>query len=151
MKVCVSYLWYRGFPLHQIRHYQFVKAFRLQGERIILCQSFDMDSDLSDAVETLWTNCHDSLTRLGAKRHALYRCASDMRSILDDILNAFDKLDADEAIPPIFCEACDLSKLPPLLSSSNTAAGNMELLSSISSLSEELVFASTYDVASLQI
>ena len=33
---------------------------------------------------------------------------------LDDILKAFEVLDADNLIPQIFCEASDLLRLPPL-------------------------------------
>ena len=59
------------------------------------------------------------------------RRASDKRSLLDvvlaDILDALDKLDVDDTIPLIFCEASDLLKL-------NSDA----VLSSLKSLSEEL-------------
>ena len=48
----------------------------------------------------------------------LYRRASDKRSLLHavlmDIVDALDKLDIDDLIPLIFCEAADLLKLPPL-------------------------------------
>ena len=47
------------------------------------------------------------------------RRASDKRSLLDavlmDILDALDKLDVDDSIPIIFCEASDLLKLPSSL------------------------------------
>ena len=34
--------------------------------------------------------------------------------VIKDILSAFDKLDSSESIPPMYCEASDLLKLPPI-------------------------------------
>ena len=84
------------------------------------------DSDLLEAMQVLWDHCHDSLEKLGVE----HRRGSDKRSLLDavlaDILDV-DKLDVDDTIPLIFCEASDLLKL-------NSDA----VLSSPKSLSEEL-------------
>ncbi len=39
---------------------------------------------------------------------------------LEDILIAFEKLDEDESIPEIYCEATDLAKLPPVVADACT-------------------------------
>lgn len=110
----------------------FIKAFRLRGDRFSLRQAVMekfSDSDLLEAMQVLWDHCHDSLEKLGVE--FVRRRASDKRSLLDvvlaDILDALDKLDVDDTIPLIFCEASDLLKL-------NSDA----VLSSLKSLSEEL-------------
>ena len=72
------------------------------------------------------------------------RHASDKRSLLDtviaDILDALEKLDVDDSIPLIFCEASDLLKLPSLLTSNFPVTDTKRdgVLSSLKSLSEEL-------------
>ena len=110
----------------------FIKAFRLCGDRFSLCQAVvekSSDSDLLEAMQVLWDHCHDSLEKLGVE--FVRRRGSDKRSLLDavlaDILDVLDKLDVDDTIPLIFCEASDLLKL-------NRDA----VLSSPKSLSEEL-------------
>ena len=53
---------------------------------------------------------------LGLPYHA--RCGSDKRHLSDvliaDLLLAFDKLDLNDNLPPIYCEAVDLIMLPCL-------------------------------------
>lgn len=70
--------------------------------------------------------------------------------VLTDLFEALDKLDANDVVPLIFCEACDLVKLPSLLPSSNLPISeSKEVLSSIKSLSSELkvqVTASTNEL-----
>ena len=72
------------------------------------------DGNLLEAMQVLWDHCHDSLEKLGVE--FVRRRASDKRSLLDavlaDILDALDKLDVDESVPLIFCEASNLLKLP---------------------------------------
>ena len=60
--------------------------------------------------------CGDCLDNLGLPYHP--RRGSDKRQVADfllaDIVAAFDKLDGVDKIPPIFCEATGLNKLPSL-------------------------------------
>ena len=99
------------------------------------------DGDL-EAVQVLWDHCHDSLEKLGVEY--VRRRASDKRSLLDavltDILDVLDKLDLNDLILSIYCEAADLLKLPSLSTGSSTITdGNSEaILLSLKSLSEEL-------------
>ena len=74
----------------------------------------------SAAVESaktmLWNSCESHLLSGGLEFHN--RRHSDKRSQLDanlnDLLQAFQSLDTSDNIPPIYCEAFDLLKLPPL-------------------------------------
>ena len=80
-----------------------------------ICERFS--SEVVDrAKKALWDFCDHQLENANLVFHA--RRDSDKRSQcianLDDILKAFEDLDADNLIPLIFCEASDLLRLPPL-------------------------------------
>ena len=80
-----------------------------------VCSSFD-SSALSSAHRRLWDYCSKELEQLGLPYHA--RRGSDKRHLSDvliaDLLLAFDKLDLNDNLPPIYCEAVDLIMLPCL-------------------------------------
>ena len=97
----------------------FVKAFRLKGDvdslKRLVSERFS--SELVDrAKKALWDCCGSTL--VAASLPFQPRRDSDRRSQLvanfEDILKAFEILDSTDSIPPIFCEASDLLKLPPL-------------------------------------
>ena len=97
----------------------FIKAYRLRGGvnslKKVICERFS--SEVVDrAKKALWDFCDHQLENTNLVFHA--RRDSDKRSQcianLDDILKAFEVLDADNLIPLIFCEASDLLRLPPL-------------------------------------
>ena len=97
----------------------FIKAYRLRGDvnslKKVICERFS--SEVVDrAKKALWDFCDHQLENANLVFHA--RRDSDKRSQcianLDDILKAFEVLDADNLIPLIFCEASDLLRLPPL-------------------------------------
>ena len=97
----------------------FIKANRLRGDSASLkqsvCSSFDSFT-LSSAHKHLWDYCSKELEQLGLPYHA--RRGSDKRHLSDvliaDLLLAFDKLDLNDNLPPIYCEAVDLIMLPCL-------------------------------------
>lgn len=97
----------------------FIKAFRLRGDSDGLRQSvterFDTSS-LVDAKKRLWDECSGDLGSAGLFFHA--RRGSEKRSQamaeLEDILEAFESLDASDKLPSVYCEATDLLKIPPL-------------------------------------
>lgn len=97
----------------------YIKAYRLRGDSAGLkqsvCSSFD-SSALSSAHRRLWDYCSKELEQLGLPYHA--RRGSDKRHLSDvliaDLLLAFDKLDLNDNLPPIYCEAVDLIMLPCL-------------------------------------
>ena len=97
----------------------FVKAFRLRGDVSTLKKAvtacFD-SSSLIEAHKLLWDFCGDSLKELGLVYHS--RRSTDKRDAFEatlvDILSVFDKLDEADSIPPIFCEASQLIKIPSL-------------------------------------
>ena len=80
-----------------------------------VCSSFD-SSALSSAHRCLWDYCSKELEQLGLPYHA--RRGSDKRHLSDvliaDLLLAFDKLDLNDNLLPIYCEAVDLIMLPCL-------------------------------------
>ena len=105
----------------------FVKSFRLKGStdslRHAALSKFDSVL-LGQAIKALWdSDCSGKLSEAGLSFHP--RRDSGKRSqssaILDDILLAFDKLDENNNIPDIFCEAADLIKLPPISMDSCTS------------------------------
>ena len=97
----------------------FVKAHRLRGSTTNLKQSvathFDLSS-LTDAQKLLWDHCGDTLRHLGLTYHT--RRSTDKRdafeATLADILSAFNKLDEDDKLPFLYCEALHLLNLPCL-------------------------------------
>ena len=98
----------------------FIKAFRLKGDNVKLKQAvisrFDSLS-LSTAHRLLWDTCGSDLELLGLSFHQ--RRASEKRQLSDiilaDILVALDKLDDNDKIPAVYCEALDLIRLPSLV------------------------------------
>ena len=99
----------------------FIKAFRLRGDQNALKQAalshFNI-SMLASAKKALWECCMDDLTMLDLP--FTQRRSSENRSQaaadLEDILLAFSKLDEVDKILPIYCEALDLVRLPPIAS-----------------------------------
>ena len=98
----------------------FIKAYRLKGDKLGLKQAVLSAFDptvLARAHKNLWEFCKDDLVHLGLSYHA--RRSSEKRVVDDvllaDILVAIEKLDADDRLPVIFCEANDLICLPSLV------------------------------------
>ncbi len=97
----------------------FIKAFRLRGDALTLKQaalSRFTTAMLASAKKALWEKCSDELDILDLSYTS--RRASSQRSQavadLEDILEAFCKLDDADKLPLIFCEAAELVKLPPI-------------------------------------
>ena len=107
----------------------FIKAFRLKGDNETL-KGIVVERFSSAAVESakamLWNSCESHLLSGGLEFHN--RRHSDKRSQFDanlnDLLQAFQRLDTSDNIPPIYYETFDLLKLP--------------LTSSIENLSQKL-------------
>ena len=97
----------------------FIKAYRLRGDKTGLkcsvCEAFDFTA-LSTAHSILWKNCLVVLKEANLDYHPRRGSDKNSRSdlLLGDILVAFDYLDASNKLPPIYCEANDLIRLPPL-------------------------------------
>ena len=97
----------------------FIKAFRLKGDnetlKGIVIERFS-NAAVESAKALLWGSCENCLLSAGLVFHT--RRHSDKRSQLvanlDDLLQAFQCLDSLDQVPPIYCEAFDLLKLPPL-------------------------------------
>ena len=116
----------------------FIKAFRIWGDQNALKQAalsrFNI-SMLASAKKALWECCNDDLTMLDLP--FTQRRSSEKRSQaaadLEDILLAFSKLDEVDKIPPIYCEALDLVRLPPITSDpiSDLIMGNRACLQEI--------------------
>ena len=131
----------------------FIKAFRLRGDQNALKQAalsrFNI-SMLASAKKALWECCKDDLTVLDLP--FTQRRSSEKRSQaaadLEDILLAFSKLDEVDKIPPIYCEALDLVRLPPIASDpiSDLIMGNraclQEIEAKISQLQDEIANSS---------
>ncbi len=97
----------------------FIKAFRLRGDAATLKQaalSRFSTAMLSDAKRALWEVCSDALSSLDLS--FMSRRRSEKRSQaaadLEDILEAFSRLDDVDKVPLIYCEATELVKLPPI-------------------------------------
>ena len=97
----------------------FIKAYRLKGDNFSLkskvAERFDA-SLVADAKKKLWESCNALLTRAGLSYHVQRSSERSCQLVadLEDILSAFEALDAREELPDIFCEATDLLKLPPI-------------------------------------
>ena len=97
----------------------FVKAFRLRGDKESLkskmCERFS-GAAVCTAKKLLWDSCAEALRSLNLPFQQ--RRDSDKRKQItadvEDLLLAFDALDSVDSIPPIFCEASELFKLPPI-------------------------------------
>ena len=97
----------------------FIKAFRLKSDadtlKRIVKDHFSSDH-VENAKSQLWDSCGLALVDAGISFHS--RRDSENRSQLvaniEDIVTAFDALDTKDLIPPVFCEASDLYRLPPI-------------------------------------
>ena len=73
-------------------------------------------SSLIEAPQTFVGLLWRFTKELGLVYHS--RCSTDKRDVFEatlvDILSVFDKLDEADSIPPIFCEASQLIKIPSL-------------------------------------
>ena len=131
----------------------FIKAFRLRGDLNSLKQAalsrFNI-SMLASAKKALWECCKDDLTVLDlpfSQRRSLEK-RSQAAADLEDILLAFLKLDEVDKIPPIYCEALELVRLPPIAADhiSELIMGNraclQEIEAKISQLQDELASSS---------
>ena len=106
-------------PLFMNAALSFIKAYRLKGDNVSLkksvCDHFSSE-DVELAKKVLWDHCKLDLEAAGLVYHI--RRGSDRRSQisanLDDIIQAFLVLDSSDLIPPIYCEATDLLKIPSL-------------------------------------
>ena len=95
----------------------FIKAFRLRGDKVnltsIVLERFDQ-AEIEQSKQSLWEECQSDLDAGGLCFYQ--RRSSDRRAQieadLDDVLAAFDLLDSKALIPPIFCEASELHRLP---------------------------------------
>ena len=78
-----------------------------------MVERFDQ-SAVEHSKRSLWESCKGELEGAGLVYHQ--RCGSDKKEQIDadleDILAAFDALDAKSSIPPIYCEAIELPKIP---------------------------------------
>ena len=123
----------------------FVKAYRLKGNTVGLKQAvlshFD-PSCLNNAHKLLWNTNGDILEQMGLPYHA--RRGSDKCQVSDvllaDIVTAFDKLDACDKLPNIYCEAFDLTKIPCLVPDivSKRVADNTSSLESLTNAVQNL-------------
>lgn len=97
----------------------YVNAFRLKGDvsslRQALSEGFSV-SEIDDALKCFWDYSHSELESSGfVYRHRRGSEKSPvLELVMDDLLVAFDKLDTNDQIPPIYCESVDLLKLPSL-------------------------------------
>ena len=97
----------------------FINAFRLRGDKTslssIVVERFDQ-SAVEHSKRLLWESCKEELKGAGLVYHQ--RRGSDKREWIDadleDILVAFDALDAKSSVPPIYCEATELPRIPSL-------------------------------------
>ena len=97
----------------------FIKAYRLKGDndslRLVVTERFS-PKEVETSKRRLWDHCSSVLEANGLVFHA--RRDSDRRSQilanLDDIIQFFNILDSVGRIPPLYCEASDLLRLPPL-------------------------------------
>ena len=97
----------------------FVKAYRLKGDLKSLKSNISerfCGASVSAAKKLLWDSCDDAFRALNLPYQQ--RRDSDKRKQLtadiEDLIMAFDALDSSHSIPPIYCEASDLYKLPPI-------------------------------------
>ena len=107
----------------------FIKAHRLKGDHVSLQQALIENfsvAEISDALQLLWNHSRPDLEACGLSFHQ--RRGSQKSSLIDmviaDLLSAFNKLDDVDLIPPIFCEAVDLLKMPPLVTDTPMAIVN---------------------------
>ena len=116
----------------------FVKASRLKLDaaaiKKLLVDGFSA-VDLSEAMKRLWDSTQTKLTSLDFVYHTRRDTEKRPANIVvcEDLLLAFDKLDSASSIPPIYCEADQLLRIPPI-----STDGAASLLSDTSSLVDKL-------------
>ena len=105
----------------------FIKGFRLRGSsenlRRAALSKFDCVLIMSKAKRVLWDlECSSIVSAAGLTFQSRRASEGRLQASADfaDILSAFDKLDEDDNLPEIFCEAADLVKLPPIVTDSCT-------------------------------
>ena len=120
----------------------FIKASRLHWDAAAIKKALIdgfCDTDLSQALKRLWEFSQIKLTSLGFKYHA--RRDTGKRPaigvICDDLLSAFEKLDSVAFIPPIYCEASQLLRIPSL-SPGDTASVLSDTCSLVDRLHKEV-------------
>ena len=97
----------------------FIKAFRLKSDydsiKMSVYEHFSCEL-VESAKKALWNFCGSALDEASlpfqVRRDSERR--SQLVANLEDILRGFEVLDRTDSIPAIFCEASDLSRLPPL-------------------------------------
>ena len=122
----------------------FIKASRLRKDaatiKKVLIDSF-RDVDLSEAMKNLWDFSQIKLASLDYDYHA--RRVTGKRpanvAVCEDLLLAFDKLDSAASLPPIYCEADQLLRIPSL--STGNAANEVvdKLHTEVSDITANLV------------
>ena len=97
----------------------FIKAFRLKSDadtlKRIVKDSFSSDH-VENAKSQLWDSCGLTLVDAGISFHS-WRDSENRSQLvanIEDIITTFDVLDKKDLIPPVFCEASDLYRLPPI-------------------------------------
>ena len=71
---------------------------------------------MENAKSQLWESCGLALVDTGISFHS-QRDSENLSQLvanIEDIIVAFDALDTNDLIPPVFCEASDLYRLPPI-------------------------------------
>ena len=74
------------------------------------------ENEVANALKILWDSSSSVLESSGFtyhQRRGSKKCPV-AELVIKDILSAFDKLDSSESIPPMYYEASDLLKLPPI-------------------------------------
>lgn len=97
----------------------FLKASRLRDDSVSLKQAAlgkFSTSLLADAKKKLWDHCQLAPHGLPFTSRRSSEKRSQASADLEDILAGFSKLDEDDSIPPIFCEAVELIQLPAIVS-----------------------------------
>ena len=93
----------------------FIKAFRWRGDKVnlrsIVLERFDQ-SAIEQSKQSLWEACKSWIQMVHQRRSSDRR--AQLEADLVDVLAAFDLLDSKALIPPIFCEASELYRLPSL-------------------------------------
>ena len=97
----------------------FVKAYHLKGDTNSLKTKISKHfsgASVCAAKKVLWESCADALRALNLpyqQRRDSDKCRQ-LTADIEDIIMAFDALDSNDSIPPIYFEASHLYKLPPI-------------------------------------
>ena len=94
----------------------FVKAYRLKGDKnslkVKICEPFSGDSIKKIALGFLCSSLRSLHLPYQQRRDSDKR--KQLTADIEDLLLAFDAVDSNNSIPPIYCEAGELYKLPPI-------------------------------------